>query len=105
MKTKYINKIKNLYNPISLAISGIVGTGIHTYSQFYVNNEYTQNIIEDFSNEKYLSVLSKTIGPYILPYIVSLIAGKISSSKIKKEYEKKISELELILEGNKNNEK
>lgn len=98
-------KTQNLYNPVSTIISGIVGTGIHAYSQFAVNNEYAQNIIEDFSNEKYFSGISKTVGPYILPYVVSFIAGKISRNKAKKEYENKINELELILEGGKNNEK
>ncbi len=105
MKTKYINKIKSLYTPVSLAISGAVGAGIHAYSQFAVNNEYVQNIIEDFSNEQYANGIVKTIGPFVLPYVVSLIAGKISKNKAKEEYEEKISKLELILEGGKNDER
>ena len=90
-------KFKKIYNPVSTIISGIVGTGIHAYSQFLVNNEHLENICEDLSSGRYLSGVSKIIGPYVLPYAVSFIAGKISSKKVREEYEGKINDLEQTI--------
>lgn len=90
----HIRKLKEVYNPVSLVISGIVGTGIHFYSLFLVDDEHLHNIVEDFTNGNFLNGLSTSIAPYALPYVVSFVAGKISSYKVRREFESKIRELE-----------
>lgn len=83
------NFLKNLYESQCLKIAGVVGTGIHLYSQA-VNNNHFQEIYEDFANGNYIRGTLKTAVPLLLPYFVSLYARK----KAKREMKEKIRGLE-----------
>lgn len=81
--------IKKLYEPQCVKIAGVVGTGIHLYSQA-INNNHFQGIYEDFANGEYLRGTLKAVVPIALPYAVSHFARK----KAQKEAKGKISALE-----------
>ncbi len=83
------DKIQKLYDPQCVKIAGVVGTGIHLYSQA-INNNHVQGIYEDFANGEYLRGTLKAVVPIALPYAVSYFARK----KAQKEAKGKISALE-----------
>ncbi len=91
--SEYLKPIKNIYDKSCTKISGVVGTGIHLYTTA-LNHNHFQDIYNDFTNERYLSGILKTIIPYALPYAVSFYARK----KAKKESQQKINELEKTIQ-------
>ncbi|MGV8150449.1 MAG: hypothetical protein ACP5NV_01850 [Candidatus Woesearchaeota archaeon] len=84
--------IKKLYDPQCVRIAGVVGTGIHLYSQA-INNQHFQGVYEDFANGEYLRGTLKAIVPLALPYAVSYFVRK----KTQKEAKRKIGALENII--------
>lgn len=82
-------KIQKLYDSQCVKIAGVVGTGIHLYSQA-INNNHFEGIYEDFANGEYVRGTLKAVVPILLPYAVSYYSRK----KAQKEVKGKISALE-----------
>ncbi len=70
-----------------------MGTITHTYSQL-TNSNHFSNIIDDFSNERYVSGSFKII----TPYIVSLTVLFYSKKQVRSQYETKMNDLEVKLD-------
>lgn len=83
------DRIQKLYDSQCIKIAGVVGTGIHLYSQA-INNNHFQGIYEDFANGEYLIGTLKAVVPLALPYAVSYYSRK----KAQKEVKGRISTLE-----------
>ncbi|GEM_PF-3424148 len=88
--------IKKLYDIQCVKIAGIVGTGIHLYSQV-INNNHFQGIYRDFADGEYLRGALKAVVPLALPYAVSYYSRRRAQKEAKQRIhnlEDRIRELE-----------
>ena len=78
-----------IINGACLKVAGVVGTGIHLYSQM-MNCSHFQGIYEDIAEGRPGKAFLKVSIPYLLPYVVSYYTRK----KTQTEYNMRVMELE-----------
>ena len=85
-----------MYDSQSVKIAGLVGAGIHLYSQA-INSNHFEGIYEDFANGEYVKGTLKAGVPLLLPYAASYYSRREAQKEVKGKIsalENRIKELE-----------